>query len=427
YYKQDGTWVEAKSQDISFMGANLKIGMGAWASNLRNKKATFSNFKFVANATSMNDVDEATTLNFLGEVNEAPIITSKTASGRAVVGSPLTVNFDYTDAENDALAATYYVWTYEKDGLVYRDVATTNTITVPETDELSLNIIAVDAKGTPSQETDTMTFDVSSSNVDATNEWKAILINGINALDGSVSLPKETTKLVVEYNYDGASDVEVSYNFETHTSSNKGTQVFDVDTEAVGVVLTVNGERKVVNLNYIGNNEAKLTAINSDTLNMNVTTFNGNYTFTTTTSNTIDLNITKSTDTKDVQVLYGHGREALEVNQENGTYKTTATLVNGLNTFYVKAIAEDGITEKQHIIAVVYQPACDALVESITLNGKSLKDFDVDTHEYRVDYDETVETLSVKATGSEKLVYIFNNTLVNEADTLTLNNGVNTL
>ena len=424
YYKQDGTWVEAKSQDISFLGSNLKIGMGAWASNLRNKKATFSNFKFVANATSMNAVDEAATLNFLGEANEAPIITSKTASGRAVVGSPLTVNFNYTDAENDALAVTYYVWTYEKDGLVYRDVTTTNTITVPETDELSLNIIAVDAKGTPSQETDTMTFDVSSSNVDVTKEWKAILINGINALDGSVSLPKETTKLVVEYDYDGAADVEVSYNFETHTSSNKGTQVFDVDSEAVEVVLTVNGERKVVNLNYLGNNEAKLTAITSDALNMNETTFNGNYTFTTTTSNTIDLNITKSTDTKDVQVLYGHGREALEVNQENGTYKTTATLVNGLNTFYVKAIAEDGISEQQHIIAVVYQPATEAIVESITLNGKSLKDFDVDTHEYRVDYDETVETLSVKATGSKKLVYIFNNTLVNEAETLTLNNGV---
>ena len=33
----------------------------------------------------------------------------------------------------------------------------------------------------------------------------------------------------------------------------------------------------------------------------------------------------------------------------------------------------------------------------------------------------------MKATGSEKLVYIFNNTLVNEAETLTLNNGVNTL
>ena len=67
---------------------------------------------------------------------------------------------------------------------------------------------------------------------------------------------------------------------------------------------------------------------------------------------TIEVTVPENVGT--VKILDRHLREEMEVEKDGNVYTADYTLVDGENSFYVQAIAKDGITTKQYILTMVY-------------------------------------------------------------------------
>ena len=93
----------------------------------------------------------------------------------------------------------------------------------------------------------------------------------------------------------------------------------------------------------------------------------------------VTFSVTKDSDSDKVQVLHGDYRTELPLEVQENTYTTAPiSLRQGINTFYVRVYAEDGITYKQHIVAVTYTPdytqqeLSDGFVKEIIFEGEDV-------------------------------------------------------
>ncbi|MBR5579565.1 MAG: NPCBM/NEW2 domain-containing protein, partial [Lachnospiraceae bacterium] len=108
------------------------------------------------------------------------------------------------------------------------------------------------------------------------------------------------------------------------------------------------------------------------------------------------LKVTKEAGSKEVIIYQGDYRTQLQTQVEGQVYTVPVEFVNGMNTFYVRVYAEDGITYKQHIVAVTYMPnyvekdVSDGLLKEIIFDGKDI------TNEYFISAGEGTRS-TVKA------------------------------
>ena len=108
------------------------------------------------------------------------------------------------------------------------------------------------------------------------------------------------------------------------------------------------------------------------------------------------LKVTKEAGSKEVVIYQGDYRTQLQPQVEGQVYTVPVEFVNGMNTFYVRVYAEDGITYKQHIVAVTYMPnyvekdVSDGLLKEIIFDGQDI------TNEYFISAGEGTRS-TVKA------------------------------
>lgn len=416
YYKTENEWIEADSFAISYLGSQLKLGFGAWASNLRNKQAIFSNFKFSTEVSSLDELSNQDMIPFMKEEeNKAPIIQSLTTNQDAYVNNQLQLHLTYTDEENDQLSQTYYLLSYlNENGSPVNEVVNTDTFVVPNTNELKVSAFIIDEKGTPS-DVKNITIPVlkntSSSQLNVT-------LNGIPLKDGTMILPKEIGSSKLKW----LAHSSVSININGTVLNRNAEGEMYISLNGVNEISFSTSDKSIQTaFQFVESNEAIVNEIkdnNNDEIKENdvIVTSDPNFTFT----------ASKSEQTDRLEILYGYSRAVLACEQVEQTYQCNKKLSNGLNTFYVKAIAKDGITTEQKIFSVIYQASKDANIEEILLNDEAISNFDIHTINYRVDYPEDVEKIKVNARGNV-VAYLLNGQSIEANQELPLQKGLNTL
>ncbi|MBR5565557.1 MAG: right-handed parallel beta-helix repeat-containing protein [Roseburia sp.] len=151
----------------------------------------------------------------------------------------------------------------------------------------------------------------------------------------------------------------------------------------------------------------------------------------------ITLSVTKDSESKNVVVLHGDYRTELSLNTEGNTYTTAPiALRDGINTFYVRVYAEDGITYKQHILCITYTPdyvedvLSDRFIKEIIVEGKDVtKECMVIGESSKITLDKAAVHVKVTAQEGSKVTFGLEGSSLPEAVSsemeadVTLNNG----
>ena len=121
------------------------------------------------------------------------------------------------------------------------------------------------------------------------------------------------------------------------------------------------------------------------------------------------IQIAKEAITEDTPGVSGEVANAtIELN-----LKTTTTVV-------IRVIAEDGIMMQDYTIALIRVPEADATLETLTIAGESVADFDPAIAEYIVEVEDNLEIeLSAKATHDKAMIQIAGTSGVGEVSTQT--------
>ena len=428
-YSLDGTtWnILRKFEDDTF-GNTYKIGFGTWGSE---RTAVFSEFKV---GTADQSYDQLSKVSITKSTNTAPTAAELAL---AVEGTTVTATYKFADADNDTQGTSYYRWTYELDGTEVTRVTTTNTFSVAGVEEVSCQVYPVDSYGTPGAPSAVKTVQIGAED---TLDLYSVSFNGDcvyernGAIEATVVIPAEAKKAEISYVSvnNGKGSIEIKKNGQTVEGTFKNTDSFVLELADGDVITIKRGETTYTfNVKVVESNDTTVEKIVMDTLDFEVTPTDEKafYANADSAQKTGTLAVTVSEEVGSVEIRKGDLRKVLETTKAGTTYSAAYELVNGVNSFYVKVLAKDGVTEKEYIVNVNYTPSSDITVTDIKLNGAIVEGFAANVYEYFYELDTDKEELTV-AVGTTQDVKIALNGEVADAKEATFNSledGVNTL
>ena len=132
-----------------------------------------------------------------------------------------------------------------------------------------------------------------------------------------------------------------------------------------------------------------------------------------------------------LKVLKNEYREELEVTKNAQGYSCPVTFTNGINTFYVTAVAADGKTRDVFRVHVICHPDRAVSVTGIRLNGEALKGFrpQQEAYLYQLPVGKNALTVAVEAVPADDVTIALNGAVItgNTAEFTRLQDGANTL
>ena len=79
----------------------------------------------------------------------------------------------------------------------------------------------------------------------------------------------------------------------------------------------------------------------------------------------VELEITSDERLGKVELLGGFGRKEIALTGNGDVLTARLRLVNGINSYYIRAVAKDGITVKQYMVHINHAASADARLAGI--------------------------------------------------------------
>lgn len=388
YKREDGTWQNLKTITDSTIGDNYQIGMAAWATNLRGKKVAFSDFHVGSADMTYDALCQTEAIPFQKQNNQRPSVNDTTL---VVNQSSATISYQFTDPDGDAEGRSLYRWYWEQDGKEQSTVTTAKTFDVAGISEISCRVYPVDAHGMPGTPGDKVKEEVAAED---TTELYSISVNGgmVYKRGGketmTVLVPEELKKIVLSYVSvnDQNGNIQITQNGTTIGGDYKNSDSLILNVKNEDEITLAKGAfTYTLKIKTVASNITDLQSISMENLGFDVQSpfdTKSYVVFADETKSSSELVVAASENTGSVQILKDEYREEVQTNKNGDTYTANLQFRNGLNTYYVKAIAKDGKTTKQYVLNVVYAPSSEVKVNGIRLNGAELQGFDENTFSY---------------------------------------------
>lgn len=454
YYKPaDGNWTELNSSNLNNNSLNedYKIGFAIWGPNGHNDEITFKNFKMAKGSeTKIDDSENLPSIPFMSNNtnNNAPIITnSELNKSEYKIGETASIDFDYSDIDNDAIGETLYRWKYTDDfGNIQSIYSTENNFRIISGQEIECTIYASDIQGKLSEPTTVK------ANVKAPKSYKlsSLTLNGLNldvddnSNDYTINLPNDVNKISLSYVSINSTlgKVKVLKNGDLLNIDKLSTLNEFIDVSNGDIIeiqrLTENNnlkEKYTINIIKMKSTDAYLTSIFIPELDFSETDINKNsYSLTVDDINLFnaELNLKSNSSATETKVYRGQGRIPVEnKSTEINTFSTTLDIRSGVNSYYIEVISEDTNYSKEYMIHLISKGNPDASLESIKLDNELIEEFTSDNYEYDVNLDGLLEkaiNINVKPTNPMSTVSFTTNGVLTEGNSIDikdLNKGIN--
>ena len=416
YKTEGGAWTQVREITDHTVGDNYKIAMGCWHSNDRGRTVTFSDFHVGSADTTYEDLCAQPAMALKKTTNDRPVVSNvQVTAGPAVA---------YQFADEDGEGTSLYRWNWVANGREMTKITTTKTLNEAGVTEGTCQVFPVDRLGQPGVPSEKVAF---SAALDDTAELYTIAVNGSTVYqrggkrDVTVLVPAEADKISLAYAAvnSAAGEMQIFVNDAPLTGSFAGTDTVAVAVKNGDTVKLVRGaEQYVLHIRTAALDEAKIESIAVDTLNFtqNAPFSTANVTLNAGHTASGTLTVRTSAATGSLKVLQGDYRTPLTVTATDNGYTVPVQFVNGLNTFYVTAVAQDGKTEDPFILSVVYAPNSSVQVTGITLNGKALEGFAANQNAYLYNLQPGQNKLDVAvAAQPENVLIALNGKTVNAA------------
>ena len=418
YYKvAGGEWTQwqgtsASSLSAAPLGDSFKIGFAVWGSIGAGTRVTFSNFRVAdgSEVASAADLDGLEQIAFTGYENQAPS-ASNAAFGNAsyAAGDTVTVSYAYSDAEAHAEAGTLYKWT-TKDAAGNTTVQITDvpSYTASTAGTLTCTIYPRDQYGAIGAAVSLSTEVARGGQADLA--LSGLSVNGTTVkgfssdrFDYEVKVPGQLTNVLVGYASKSPADGSITVSVDGEAQAglpNSGSLLVNVGS----TVTLTRDDAHVYTLKITG---AKDSAVRIDSISIPELSFeesgsipNSTLAVTDADNRDVTMNIQAALNGGELVILRDEARTPVDVTENSdGIYVADLTLLPGLNSFYVQAIAQDGAVKEQRMVHVTRKASTDTALSGLTINGKALPDFDPSQTEYAYTLDS--DSLSVKADLSD--------------------------
>ncbi len=377
-YKVDGTNEWQHLMDITDvnLGDNFKIGFAGWVSNLRGKNLVCSDLHIGSGDTSYEDLCSQEAVPFLQLLDNQLPTAANAALDKASyqVGENANVTFDFQDADADLQGATLYRFTcVDEDGTVWEEISETPSVPLMHAGTLTCTVYPVDAKGCVGAPVCSGTAQVQlqgggSAVAQLAFNGDVLYQMGQNKKEFDVYFPRELSKAVLEYQTVSG---EVSVNGNVVASP----AVIETENQEE-VRLTCGQESFLIRLHAVEDNYAELTEISIKDLSFTQTSLSEGSWFLNadSTVSQAELKITADERIGSIELMRGYGREKTALTRNGNVWTAPLSFSNGLNSYYIRAAAKDGITENQYLVHVNYASSTDAKLADIKVNNVSLED-----------------------------------------------------
>ncbi len=388
YKASGGSWTELpQTAARSIIGDDYRIGFAAWETNPRGNQVTFSDFQIGKASTSTWESLEAADAIVMGKCTSVPPTAgniSLTAQGQKA-----TVTYDYADADSHGEGASRYLWTWQENGTIMTKVTDTAEFTVPAAGKLTCSVYPVDSVGTPGTPgaaeitiAEGSLSGLTSLRINGTELYKE------GSRDYEAIIPADITK--VELAYTGSVS-GMKLNGKAVTGSILSVKDKDV------IALTSGSKIYTITIKAAESSDTSLEKISMSDIGFETADFTEEA-FWTTKKKSSSIEVTAGENVGGVQVLAGDFRTPITLTKAGNVYSGKVDFSIGQNTYYVQAVGKDGVTIKQYMVIVVYNPDVEISVTDIKVNGKSLAGFDPDVTEYAAELTENEDRIKVEVT-----------------------------
>ena len=409
---EGGEWTNVKTLTSSVLGNAYTIGFGTWGSG---SPVTFSDFKVGrASEVSYAELEAEDAIAIGSVVNAAPTASDVTFGADSYnVGDKATVTYTYNDADGHEAGSALYLWTYEEDSEEKTAVTTVPEFTVMASGGLSCAVYPVDALGAVGAPAEA---EVNTAAGNANIELRSLSVNGTELLtedagnEFEVIIPADLTMVEVSYQSLMAGEGTTVVAVDGKNAADKAnSDSFGLDVTAgntITITRSAAGQEDLVytvTLVPVESNSTEIQNIKMPEVNFSANDLSKGCWLVATDTEASSIYVAADDTIGSVEVKYGYYRKNIEMEKVDGGYMGYIPFVNGLNSIFVQVTAKDGITTKQYIVNVVYQPAPTAELDSFKINGAEVEGFSADTHEYMMVLPEDTSSIKVETESDQSV------------------------
>lgn len=402
YKKENGNWETVKEFDNTAVGNDYQIGMACWETNARNKNAVFSDLHVGSADVAFDELLATPAVSLQRGKTVQPAVTDVTAT---VENGKAKATYRFSDAEGAKEGETLFRWYWTEGDTEKTSVTKEKECAVAGKENLFVQVYPKDQYGIPGKPSEKVKVE---STPEKTEELQEILVNGGVVYERGdnkeqvVLVPKELQKAVFSYISvnDNVGTTKVYQNGTEIKKEWKNTDDFILDVKNQDEIKIVRGSQEyILTVKMQGESAVQIEEFSMPQLQfkqeapMTEKTF---YLNADSSHAASDLVVKTSGKVGKVEVLEGAYRKALKVSGEDGIYTAQAKFCNGLNSFYVRVYGEDNVTYEQYIFNVIYMPSSEVKVTNISLNDRSLEQFEQAKKNYFFALDKKEKALKVK-------------------------------
>lgn len=430
---EGGSWQHLRDLDATMLGDNFKIGFAGWETNDRNKNITFTDFKVANSNISYEELEKEASIYWGEFENNAPSINNVHFDKNSYnVGDTVTVKYDFNDSDGEG--TSLYLWSYYQEGTIKKEVTDKPQFRINYAGELTCEVYPKDIYGIPG-DSKKVKVNIDKNEIDYSLD--NLSINGDNLLKDDfskrkfdINLPGDLSKIELSYHAimidEGTTEIDINGKEISDNLLNTDQLVLNIRDGDIITVKRNNNVYQIV-IHMIESNETSLKSISMPDIKLNIEEFStDNWLVNTSLKNSL-IKITADDNIGKVEIKANSDRETISLTKQDGYYQGSVKFTNGLNTYYVKVTAKDGITTKQYIINVIYQADDTILVDDIKINDVSLVGFDNEIYEYVMELEEDTQSLKVAVAYDGILRIAINNETIegNSITSKNLKDGIN--
>ncbi|WP_044296133.1 InlB B-repeat-containing protein [Robinsoniella peoriensis] len=438
YRLEDGEWQHVTDIQESPLGDNYKIGFAGWETNDRGKTISFTGLKMGDASLTYEEVEALEPVSFTGFENQKPSAANLAFQEQNYqAGDKVSILYDFEDPDGDSEGETLYRWNFAQSGKTV--VTAEPSIEAEETGVLTCQIYPVDQYGTPGIPAAAETV---IGEGEATAELKSLKLNGQQLYNKggdqkefTFNIPVELEK--AELSYESVNNevglIEISRNGMQLEGELKNSDdiVIPIDNGDTYTIKRSDTDIYVIHIKMIQDSNTQIDQIALDELGFSEQRPQEKSYFLNAEAGKTSGNlvITANDRIGKVDVLEGEYRKELSLTKNGNTWSVPVSFINGLNSYYIRVTAKDGMTVKQHMVHVNYEADTSAFLTGIQINGKDIENFEADKLKYLTTLDEgaaTLELAAVPNAGAE-IKIVINDVITegNEAVSSNLQKGRN--
>ena len=377
-YKLDGTAEWTHLTDISDMnfGQDFQVGFAGWVTNIREKDLVFSELHIGSGDISYDELCAQKAIPFCQFDNQLPTAENVSLDKTSYqVGENVNVTFDFQDDDGDAQGTSLYRFTCVDENLeIWETISESPSAAVMGVGTLTCTVYPVDEMGCVGEPVCSQTAAVSASeNGDAITELtfngNVLYQLGQTQKEFDVYFPAELTKAVIGYQTIAG---EVTINGDSVLSP----AVVNIENQEE-IRIACGEEIFLIHPHAVEDNYAKLEGISIESLSFEPDLLSEDSWFLNADGSMpeVELEIMSDERLGKVELLGGFGRKEIALTGSGDVLTARLRLVNGINSYYIRAVAKDGITVKQYMVHINHAASTDAKLAGIKVDHVSLEDF----------------------------------------------------